>query len=122
MSAGEDGLRDAERELQSAMLAGDVAALDRLLDDRVLATGPDGRRLTKGEDLEIHRSRALVIDSLAEEELSVVVEGDTGVTLVLLSLTGANQRQPFAGRMRYTRTWTHADGRWRVLAAHISAA
>lgn len=34
-----DELREAERRLQAAMLAGDVAALDQLLDDRAIFTG-----------------------------------------------------------------------------------
>jgi ketosteroid isomerase-like protein len=123
MGVAEDRLREAERELQSAMRAGDVGALDRLIDDRVIATGPDGRQLTKAQDLETHRSRTLVIRDLTEEELSVVVAGDTGVTVVLLALTGVHEGEEFAARLRYTRTWVrHVGDRWRVLAAHVSPA
>lgn len=123
MGAAEDGLRKAERELQSAMLAGDVGALERLIDDRVMATGPDGRRFSKADDLETHRSGTLVIQALTEEEISVLVVGDTGVSGVLLALTGAFEGEDFTARLRYTRTWVrHADGRWRVLAAHVSPA
>jgi ketosteroid isomerase-like protein len=123
MGAAEDALRETERELQSAMLAGDVGALDRLIDDRVIATGPDGRRFTKTQDLETHRSGTLVIRDLTEEELSVMVAGDTGVTVVLLALTGVHEGEEFAARLRYTRTWVrHGGDRWRVLAAHVSPA
>ena len=123
MGAAEDRLREAERELQSAMRAGDVGALDRLIDDRVIATAPDGRQFTKAQDLEAHRSGTLVIQDLTEEELSIVVAGDTGVTVVLLALTGVNEGEEFAARLRYTRTWIrHGGDRWRVLAAHISPA
>jgi ketosteroid isomerase-like protein len=123
MGAAEDRLREAERELQSAMRAGDVGALDRLIDDRVIATAPDGRQFTKAQDLEAHRSGTLVIQDLTEEELSVVVAGDTGVTVVLLALTGVNEGEEFAARLRYTRTWIrHGGDRWRVLAAHVSPA
>jgi ketosteroid isomerase-like protein len=122
MGAAENALREAERELQSAMLAGDVGALDRLIDDRVIATGPDGRRFTKTQDLETHRSRTLVIRDLTEAEHSVVVAGDTGVTVVLLALTGVHEGEEFAARLRYTRTWVrYGDDRWRVLAAHVSS-
>ena len=120
MGAAEDRLREAERELQSAMRAGDVGALDRLIDDRVIATGPDDRQFTKAHDLEAHRSKTLVIQDLTEEELSVVVAGDT---VVLLALTGVNEGEEFAARLRYTRTWIrHGGDRWRVLAAHVSPA
>jgi ketosteroid isomerase-like protein len=123
VGAAEDRLREAERELQSAMRAGDVGAPDRLIDDRVVATGPDGRQFTKVQDLEAHRSRTLAIQDLTEEELSIVVAGDTGVTVVLLALTGTHQGEEFAARLRYTRTWVrYGDDRWRVLAAHVSPA
>jgi ketosteroid isomerase-like protein len=123
MGAAEDRLREAERELQSAMRAGDVGALGRLIDDRVIATGPDGRQFTKAQDLRAHRSGTLVIQDLTEEDLSVVVAGDTGVTVVLLALRGVNEGEAFAARLRYTRTWIrHGADRWRVLAAHVSPA
>jgi ketosteroid isomerase-like protein len=123
MGAAEDSLREAERELQSAMLAGDVGALERLIDDRVIATGPDGRRFTKTQDLETHRSGTLVIHDLTEVEISVLVAGDTGVTAVLLALAGTHEGEDFTARMRYTRTWVrHGADHWRVLAAHVSPA
>ncbi|MEE4545673.1 nuclear transport factor 2 family protein [Streptomyces sp. V4-01] len=121
-AALEAGLYEAERALQTAMRAGDVAALDLLLDDRVVYTGPDGRSQTKHEDLEAHRSRTLVVDVLDQEDLHVTVAGSTGITRPLLALQGTAAGQPFAARLRYTRTWVHADGVWRVLAAHAGPA
>ena len=40
-------LRRAERRLQAAQLASDVAALDALLDDRLVFSGPDGAQTPK---------------------------------------------------------------------------
>lgn len=117
----EAALRDVERQLQAAMRSGDAEALDRLLDDRVVYTGPDGRSVGKDADLEAHRSRSLVFEVLEQEGLQVTVAGTTGVTHVLTTLQGTAAGQPFAARIRYTRTWVHADGAWRVLAAHASA-
>ncbi len=113
-------LHEAEERLQVAVRAGDVGGLDRLLDDRVVYTGPDGRSLTKGEDLEAHRSRALAVEVFEQEELHVTVVGTTGVTRVLARLVGTAAGEPFGVRFRYTRTWVHGDGGWRVLAAHAS--
>lgn len=114
-------LHEAERRLQAAVRSGDVETLDLLLDDRVVYTGPDGRSLTKQEDLEAHRSRALVVDVLDQQDLQVTVVGSTGVTRVLAVLQGTAGGVPFTARLRYTRTWVHADGTWRVLAAHASS-
>lgn len=115
-------LHRAEKELQAAMLAGDVAVLDRLLDDRVIATiSPSTTRVSKDEDLAAHRSGQLVLTELVEEELSLLVVGDTGVTWVLTSLEGSSDGEDFAVRMHYLRTWHHDNEHgWRVLAAQIT--
>ena len=115
-------LHRAEKRLQAAMLAGDVDELDRLLDDRLIATlSPSTTRVTKAEDLAAHRSRQLVLTELVEEDLALVVVGDTGVTWVLTSLEGRNGGENFTVRMHYLRTW-HRDEEhgWRVLAAQIT--
>lgn len=115
------GLAEAEGRLQAAVRAGDVEALDGLLDERAVYTGPDGRCFTKAEDLAGYRSGALVVEAFEQRELAVVVEGAAGVTRVLADLRGTAGGQPFAARLRYTRGWVLADGRWRVLSAHASA-
>jgi hypothetical protein len=121
-NARTEDLYRAERRLQAAMLAGDVDELDRLLDDRLIATlTPSTTRVTKAEDLAAHRSRQLVLTKLVEEDLALVVAGDTGVTWVLTWLEGTSGGEIFATRMHYLRTW-HFDNEhgWRVLAAQIS--
>ncbi|WP_433260554.1 nuclear transport factor 2 family protein [Micromonospora vinacea] len=120
-SAREAELLDAERTLQAAQRAGDVAALDQLLVDELIAIGPDGRTLTKQDDLAAHRDRRSVVEELVEEELDLLVVGATGVTFFLGRVSGVVEGTPFAARLRYTRTWVHDDRHgWRVLAAHIS--
>ena len=116
-----DGLLRAERQLQAAQLAGDVAALDRLLDDRLVAIGPDGSRYTKADDLAGHRSGSSVISELVEEHVEVLMAGTTGVTFFVGTVAGTFEGQPMSARLRYTRTWVHDDeSGWRILAAHIA--
>lgn len=119
--AFEADLRAAEQRLQAAVRSGDVEVLDLLLDDRVVYTGPDGSTVTKEEDLQAHRSRALAVEVFEQQDLQVTVVGSTGITRVLARLEGTAGGQPFTGRLRYTRTWVRADGTWRVLAAHAGA-
>ena len=117
----EAGLLTAERALHEAQLAGDVAALDRLLHDRLVAIGPDGARHTKDQDLAAHRSGSSVITDLVEEDVKVLVAGSTGVTFFTGTLSGTFGGQPMSARMRYTRTWVYDDeAGWRILAAHIA--
>ena len=87
-SAREAELLDAERTLQAAQRAGDVAALDQLLVDQLIAIGPDGRAQSKQDDLATHRDRRLVVQELVEEELDLLVVGTTGVTFFLGRVSG----------------------------------
>ena len=118
----EAGLLAAERALHAAQLAGDVAALDRLLDDRLIAIGPDGARHTKHDDLAGYRSGSSVITEMSEEDVEVLVAGSTGATFFTTTVAGTFGGEPMSARLRYTRTWVHDDSTgWRVLAAHIAA-
>ena len=46
-----DTLLTAERRLQAAQLAADADALDQLIDERLVFTGPDGVLYSKQDDL-----------------------------------------------------------------------
>ncbi|HEV8153236.1 MAG TPA: nuclear transport factor 2 family protein [Solirubrobacteraceae bacterium] len=111
---------DAERRLQAAQRAGDVDALDLLLDDRLVATGPDGGSFGKADDLEAHRSGALRITKLVQEDLDLLLDGDVAITRVTVSAEAVQGGVRTAGRLRYTRTWVRRDDGWRVLGAHLS--
>jgi hypothetical protein len=119
----QEELRTAERRLQAAQLAADVEALDRLLDDRLVFTGPGGQLYSKQDDLELQRSGGQSLTEVREEDLRVLVDGRTGVTWFLGRLAGVFQGTGFTARVRYTRTWTYTDEYgWRLLAAHVSDA
>jgi hypothetical protein len=114
-------LNVAEDRLQRATLDGDVTTLDLLLDDHVIYTGPDGRQVSRQQDLDAYASGAVEITAYHEEHRSVRVLGRTGLTWVLAEVRGRAGDQRFGARLRYTRTWAYADG-WRVVAAHASLA
>ncbi|SDT72987.1 nuclear transport factor 2 family protein [Actinoplanes derwentensis] len=123
MSEHRTELLDAERRLQQAQRDGDVNALDLLLDDRLVAIGPDGTRFRKSDDLDAYRAGTSKIDTLVEEDLAFVVAGTTGATFALCSVTGTFGGEPFAARLRYARTWTYQEKEgWRIVAAQISPA
>jgi ketosteroid isomerase-like protein len=115
-------LRTAERRLQAAQLASDVAELDRLIDDRLVFTGPGGKLYSKADDLRMHGTGEQKMTRVEEEELSVLVVGDTGITCFLGTLAGTLAGMQFTARIRYTRTWIREARDWRLLAVHVSDA
>ena len=118
--APEQSALSRERELQAAMRASDVDALDDLLHDDLLAVGPDGALVDKAMDLEAHRKGVFTIAEVTEEDVRVKVLGDLALTFVVLAIRGTIGGADASGRFRYTRTWTRAAGDWQVVGAHIS--
>mgnify|MGYP003577193201 CR=1 FL=1 len=112
----------AEAALREAMLAGDADALDALLDDDLSFTDQAGNRLSKADDLAVHRSGRL---ELATIDLVGVPEvrrwGDCATVCVTVDLAGFFDGESFFGRFAYSRVWHESDGRWRVVLAHCSA-
>ncbi|GGN43555.1 hypothetical protein FHR83_001768 [Actinoplanes campanulatus] len=116
-------LLDAERRLQQAQRDGDVAVLEELLDDRLIAIGPDGARYRKSDDLDAYRSGSSVVDSLTEEDLEVLVVDRTGATFALCTVAGTFGGALLTARLRYARTWAYQESvGWRIVAAQISPA
>jgi ketosteroid isomerase-like protein len=113
-----ESLRAAERRLQAAQLNSDVDALTELLDDSVRFTGPDGNLYSKQDDLNMHESGQQVLTRIEEEDLQVLATEHFGVTWFLGTLEGSIGGQPLVARMRYTRTWTHDQAGWKIIAAH----
>ena len=92
-----------------------------MLDDRLVAIGPDGSRFTKADDLAGHRSGSSVVTELTADQVEVLMANSTGVPFFVGTVSGTFDGQPMSARLRYTRTWVHdTDLGWRILAAHIT--
>ena len=112
-----------EVRLRAAQLAADVAALDALIADELLFTGPDGQLGTKAADLAAHGSGAVRFRAHVPEELRVRRVGpDVAVSALRARLAVEVGAERAEGAYRYTRVWARqADGRWRVVGGHVSA-
>jgi len=111
-----------EAQLRAAQLAADVSALDALIADELLFTGPDGSVGTKEQDLAAHRSGAVRFRAHEPEELRVRrVGADVAVTALRARLTVEVGGTLAHGTYRYTRVWARERaGEWRVVGGHVS--
>ena len=118
----DDALRAAEAALRQAQLESDVGVLDRLIDETLVFTGPDGALYGKQDDLDAHRRGMIRITRLEPSEERVLRLGaDVAVIVVRMEMTGTFRGEPFAGPSRYTRVWRRTPDGWRVVAGHVSA-
>jgi ketosteroid isomerase-like protein len=111
-----------EARIRDAQLAADVDALDLLIADELLFTGPDGQLGTKAQDLEAHRSGVVRFRAHEPEELRVRRVGpDVAVTALRARLEVEVAGTVVRGTYRYTRIWARqSGGPWRVVGGHVS--
>ena len=111
-----------EARIRAAQLDADVAALDGLIADELLFTGPDGQLATKAQDLQAHQSGAVRFRSHEPEELRVRrIGANVAVAALRARLVVEVAGMVVEGTYRYTRVWAREDGQaWRVVAGHVS--
>ena len=121
VSLPDDSLSASEAALRQAQLASDVAALDRLVDDTLVFTGPDGAIYGKSDDLNAHRDGMIRITRLEPSEERIQRFGSIAVVSVRMEMAGSFRGTAFAGPFRYTRVWCDRPDGWRIVAGHVSA-
>ncbi len=111
-----------ESQLRDAQLASDVNALDLLIADDLLFTGPDGNLYTKADDLAAHRSGGIRIATHEPEALRIRRVGeDVAVVALHTHVAGSLGGQTFDDIVRYTRVWARESfDDWRIVAGHVS--
>ncbi len=118
----QDLIMEGEARLRAAMLAGDVAALDALLSDRLCFTDHAGNRFSKNDDLAVHRSGRLRIEAIDPVGApDIRMWGDCATLCTTADLAGLYDGSAFFGRFAYSRVWSREDGRWRIILVHCSA-
>lgn len=117
----EASLRLREAALRRAQLEGDVAVLDRLVDDELVFTGPNGLVYGKSDDLEGHRRGVICIARLEPSDERIQLFGKIAVVSVRMEMSGSFEGAPFAGPFRYTRVWCARGDGWRIVAGHVGA-
>lgn len=112
----------AEARLRAAQLDADVAALDAMIADELLFTGPDGSLGAKAQDLEAHGAGIVRFRAHEPEELRMRrVGADVVVTALRARLAVEVAGAMVRGTWRYTRVWAREDGGpWRVVGGHVS--
>jgi uncharacterized protein (TIGR02246 family) len=114
-------LRAAESQLAAALSSVDVDQLSRLWADDFVSTMADGRVTSGKKRLEALRARKPDTSSRVSNEnqqVDVRVQGDWA--LVLVTSSWLESGKPVGAPYQATHVWAKRDGRWRLIAAHIS--
>lgn len=115
----EASIRQAEQEEAEATLHGDIAALDRLWTEELLAYSQSNIYAGKQILLSLIGSGAFRLRSHRRTTLQVVVDGDRALAI-------GNENSQLEGLMSgtlmlcsYMNVWTRQMDRWRLFGRHV---
>jgi ketosteroid isomerase-like protein len=105
----------AEGQWRIAQLAGDAAAMDKLMAEDYFGISVSGQLNDKMQQLERVRSRSLVISKLDVSDVKIKLVGRVAIVTSLAEIAGMSEGEPLKGRFRYTRVYKrYPDGTWKI--------
>jgi ketosteroid isomerase-like protein len=115
-------ITELEARIRAAQLTADIEALDTLISEDLLFTGPTAELGTKAQDLDAHASGAIRFRKHEPEELRIRRVGENvAVTALRTNLTVEVAGSRVSGTYRYTRVWARENGGpWQVVGGHVS--
>ncbi len=117
----------AEQELLSLMqdwmnaeVKADMAYLDRFIADDCVITDPVGTVWTKAQFLGGLKSGEGAVQSFVLDNMKARIYGDAAVVNGRMTAKQKFQGQDISGQYQCTDTFIKKDGRWQVVAIHLS--
>jgi ketosteroid isomerase-like protein len=116
-------LIELERQLSDALVREDPAVLDRLWSNDLVFTFPNGKVSNKAQRLAGQKPAVQPSQSESQtsnDEVKVYVYGNTAVVTVLSTWSGKANNQAYSSQFQATHVWVKQEGRWQLVAAHVS--
>lgn len=107
-----------EEQLRLAMCNSDLPTLDSLLSEQLIFTNHLGQVISKSDDMNSHRNKIFVIDSILLSDSNVINLGNCAVVTAQAYISGSYNGEPASGKFRFTRVWANAGDGWKVVSGH----
>lgn len=109
---------ELEERLRLAMCNSDIATLDDLLSEQLIFTNHLGQVVSKREDIDSHRNKIFVINSIFLSGLEILDLGNCAVATTQADISGSYNGAPTLGKFRFTRVWCNLGNGWQVVSGH----
>ncbi|HXE06933.1 MAG TPA: nuclear transport factor 2 family protein [Acidobacteriaceae bacterium] len=110
-----------EQSWRTAQLNNDVDAMDKLLSDDYVGITMNGQVVTKMQQLDRIRSRALKLTKIDLDDMKVKLTGPTAIVTGKAEVEGTNDGEPMHGTYRYTRVYMRSPGgAWKITNVEVT--
>jgi ketosteroid isomerase-like protein len=105
-----------EKAWNQAYKAGDIKALDAILDNSLVLVEDDGSLKTKSEFLGSIKASKVNQEQVAPESLTVRVFGNTAIAIGVIAVKETKGGKTVVRRERFIDTWIIKNGTWICIA------
>ena len=119
---GEQEVRKLERSWLDAYEKRDATAMTAIVADDFTITFPDGAIQTKPQILESLKRPGSSMTRFHTEGVQSRLYGDTVILIGVVVSEWKQDGKSMTGRSRYTDTYVKRNGKWQVVASHLSNA
>ncbi|HYH84650.1 MAG TPA: nuclear transport factor 2 family protein [Pyrinomonadaceae bacterium] len=123
LSKAEEEVRKLERQWLDAYEQNNSEAMDRIVADDFTITFPNGGMQTKPQIMSMIKAPRRATDPKMQFYTEDVRSRDYGDTVILIGRVVAEYERdgkPVKEVSRYTDTYVRRNGRWQVVASHLS--
>jgi Domain of unknown function (DUF4440) len=115
----EQAIAGIEAAHTSALLSGDLSALERIWAPDYQLIVPNGMAFTRDACLAMMKGRAVVYDRLTLQGLKVRIFGESAVVTGRIDVTGRAMGHILDGVDDFLTVYVKRDGRWQQVATHL---
>lgn len=112
----EQTLMKIEQDICDGSLKGDTSAFERYVSDSAVFTGPFGTTYGKKDVIALFKSGTLKYESSKNDDMKVVVVGNTAVVTYRSTDKGMYGKDDISGAYRWTDTFVKINGKWMLIA------
>lgn len=109
-------IHNLEIKLIEAIQSSDVSFLEGILHDDLRFIAPNGIVVTKQMDLESHRSKTMIVESIESKLEEIKIINETAIVTIVYHTKGMMLGNPIDGTFRYLRVWSLMPNGYKIIA------
>jgi len=118
--ATEQQLMELENSWARAYVTGDAPFLEKLFAEEYLFTDNDGQTFTRADDIGAAKSGEFKMTRFKLDALKVHVYKDFATVTGVNDFAATYKGEDASCKCRFTDVFVKRDGRWQVVASHVS--
>ncbi|TGL65545.1 nuclear transport factor 2 family protein [Leptospira jelokensis] len=109
-------IQKLEMNLIEAIKTSNVSFLQGILNDDLQFIAPNGMIVTKQMDLDSHRNKTMVVESIESKLEEIKIINDTAIVVIVYQTKGKMLGNPIEGNFRYLRVWKLMPSGYQIIA------